>query len=233
MVHIQIIHTHNSFVNSILIVYVLIVHIMLCYTVYEVNDMQNYDKTIGTRLRALRKEKKMNQTELATLLGKSLRTVQKYENGDIELSLANINDIAKKLDTTATYLLGYQQDETPLTGYLSVLETMFKLEEMADLGFRIEVKRPPKHDKWECSIVFDGKDKNFDLNADMCLFLEDWKERREDEDLQNPSKRYTQWKDQTLAYTVTGDKLAKGQASANTSKAVSVPMDFDFSSDDK
>lgn len=195
--------------------------------------MQNYDKSIGTRLKALRKEKKLNQTELATLLGKSLRTVQKYENGDIELSLANINDIAKKLDTTATYLLGYQIDDTPLTGYLSVLEMMFKLEEMADLGFKIEVKRPPKHEKWECSIVFDGKDKNFDLNADMCLFLEDWKERREGEDLQNPSKRYTQWKDQTLAYTVTGEKLAKEPKEKETPKTVSVPMDFDFSSEDE
>lgn len=195
--------------------------------------MQNYDKSIGARLRALRKEKKLNQTELATLLGKSLRTVQKYENGDIEISLANINDIAKKLDTTATYLLGYQQDDTPLTGYLSVLETMFKLEEMADLGFRIEVKRPPKHDKWECSIVFDGKDKNFDLNADMCLFLEDWKERREDEDLQNPSQSYARWKDQTLAYTITADTLAKEQQEKSAPRTVKVPMILDSLSDDE
>lgn len=114
-------HTYNSFVNIVSIKYVLKVHIVLCYIVYEVNDMQNYDKSIGARFRALRKEKKLNQTELATLLGKSLRTIQKYENGDIEISLANINDIAKKLDTTATYLLGYQQDDTSLTGYLSVL----------------------------------------------------------------------------------------------------------------
>lgn len=194
--------------------------------------MQNHDKSIGTRLRALCKEKKLNQTELSTLLGKSSRTVQKYENGDIEISLANINDIAKKLDTTETYLLGYQIADTPLTDYLSVLETMFKLEEMADLGFKIEVKRLPKHDKWECSIVFDGKDKNSDLNADMCLFLEDWKERRENEDLQNPSNRYQEWKDQTLAYTVTGEKLAKEHKSTSTPKTVSVPMFFDFSSEE-
>ena len=55
---------------------------------------------------------------------------------------------------------------------------MFKLEEMPDLGFEIEVKRPPKYDKWECSIIFNGKNKQFDLNADLCLFLEDWKEHR-------------------------------------------------------
>ncbi len=194
--------------------------------------MQNYDKSIGTRLRALRKEKKLNQTELATLLGKSLRTVQKYENGDIEISLANINDMAKKLDTTATYLLGYQQDETPLTGYLSVLETMFKLEEVADLGFKIDIKRPPKHDKWECSIVFDGKDKNFDLNADMCLFLEDWQERREDEDFKNPSKKYQEWKGQTLAYAVQAEKLSKEREKEDSTIKTSVNIDFDFSDDE-
>lgn len=194
--------------------------------------MQNYDKTIGVRLRALRKEKKLNQTELATLLGKSLRTVQKYENGDIEISLANINDIASKLETTATYLLGYQQDETPLSGYLKVLETMFKLEEMAELGFKIDIKRPPQHEKWECSIVFDGKDKNLDLNADMCLFLEDWKERRKGEDFQNPSKRYTAWKDQTLAYTFTADNLSKERVKEDNSIKTKINMDFDFNDEE-
>lgn len=177
--------------------------------------MQNYDKSIGTRLRALRKEKKLNQKELATLLGKSLRTVQKYENGDIEISLANINDIAKRMDTTATYLLGYQKEETPLTNYLSILEMMFKLEEMSDLGFDIEIKRPPQYDKWECSIVFNGKDKQADLNADLCLFLEDWKERRKNEDLQNQSKQYQTWKDQTLDYTVTAEKLKQERITKN------------------
>lgn len=194
--------------------------------------MQNYDKTIGIRLRALRKAKKLNQTQLAELLGKSLRTVQKYENGEIEISIANINDIAEKLETTPTYLLGYQQQSTPLTGYLKVLELMFQLEEMEDLGFKIDVKRPPKHEKWECSLVFDGKDRDFDLNADLCLFLEDWLEHRENEDLKNPSKNYTKWKHQTLAYNLVAEEEAKRCTTEDDNAIkVKINMDFDFTED--
>lgn len=171
--------------------------------------MENSNNTIGSRLRAIRKEKKLNQSELATLLDKSLRTIQKYENGEIELSIANINFIADKLDTTATYLLGYQLDETPLTGYLSILETMFKLEQLTGLKFDLDVKRPPNYDKWECSIVFDGKDRDNELNADFCLFLEDWNNARKNEDLTSPSNRYEEWKDRTLAYTKTAETLQK------------------------
>ena len=57
------------------------------------------------------------------------------------------------------------------------------------------MKRPPRDDKWECSIKFDGKAKT-DLNTDMCLFLEDWAAAREN----SSPERYADWKDKTLAY---------------------------------
>ena len=41
--------------------------------------MNNEEMTIGQRVRKARKEKGYNQTELANALGKSLRTIQKYE----------------------------------------------------------------------------------------------------------------------------------------------------------
>ena len=71
-------------------------------------DNQN---NIGQRIRAARKQKGINQTELANLLGKSLRTIQKYESGEIEVSIAMINELAKALDTTSTFLIGYEHDE--------------------------------------------------------------------------------------------------------------------------
>ena len=71
-------------------------------------DNQN---NIGQRIRAARKQKGINQTELANLLGKSLRTIQKYESGEIEVSIAMINELAKVLDTTSTFLIGYEHDE--------------------------------------------------------------------------------------------------------------------------
>ena len=46
--------------------------------------MDNFDyPAIGQRIKQLRKRKGLNQSELAQMLKKSLRTVQKYETGEI------------------------------------------------------------------------------------------------------------------------------------------------------
>ena len=56
--------------------------------------MDNFDyPAIGQRIKQLRKRKGLNQTELAQMLKKSLRTVQKYETGEIEVSIAVVNQI--------------------------------------------------------------------------------------------------------------------------------------------
>ncbi|MFR1988573.1 MAG: helix-turn-helix domain-containing protein [Oscillospiraceae bacterium] len=70
--------------------------------------MDNFDyPAIGQRIKQLRKRKGLNQTELAQMLKKSLRTVQKYETGEIEVSIAVVNQIADLLDTTLNlYPLG-------------------------------------------------------------------------------------------------------------------------------
>ena len=41
-------------------------------------------KSIGLRIRTLRLERNLTQTDFAKMISKSLRTVQKYENGEIE-----------------------------------------------------------------------------------------------------------------------------------------------------
>ena len=40
------------------------------------------------------------------MISKSLRTVQKYENGEIEINISTANDIARVLDVSASYILG-------------------------------------------------------------------------------------------------------------------------------
>ncbi len=159
------------------------------------------NKQIGLRIRAARKEKKINQTGLANLLGKSLRTIQKYESGEIEVSIAMINEIAKVLDCDSSYLIGYEQPAQNLGHLSDVMDFLFRLEQLKDVGFEIEVKRPPKHDGWECSITFNGKDTSHEINQDICLFLEDFKSMREDLQSETISmEKYQKWKDQTLAY---------------------------------
>ena len=134
--------------------------------------------TIGERIKTLRKKRGYNQKDLANLLGKSLRTIQKYESGEIEVSIAMVNELAKVLDTTSTYLLGHQTGDFKFDCLSDVMECLFQLEKISGLHFSIETKRPPHHDGWQCSITFDGKDKSAEQNADMCLFLEEWENNR-------------------------------------------------------
>ena len=159
--------------------------------------MDKSELTIGERVRKARKDKGYNQTELANVLGKSIRTIQKYENGEIEISLSMMNELAKALDTTTTYLLGYKAEtvKPEITTFADVAMMLFELEKITGLKFDIDVKRPPRNDNWECSLKFDGK-ATANLNADMCLFLDDWADAKEN----YPQEKYEEWKDRTLAY---------------------------------
>lgn len=122
-------------------------------------------------------------------------------SGEIEVSIAMINELARLLDTTSTYLIGYETQEKPLANMSDVMQFLFQLDQMQELGFRIDVKRPPEHDGWECSITFNGKDLSASENADMCLFLEEFKENRDEyASYQKNQKSYQDWKDKTLAY---------------------------------
>ena len=165
------------------------------------NNENNQNKQIGLRIRTARKEKGLNQTELANLLDKSLRTIQKYESGEIEVSIATINAIAKVLDCPSTYLIGYELERKPLSNLADVLQFFFQLDMIREIGFDIDVKRPPHYDGWQCSITFDGKDMSTELNQSLCLFLEDFKNIREEYKVYQRSFESSQeWQDKTLAY---------------------------------
>ena len=163
--------------------------------------MDNLDyPTIGKRIKMLRKRKGLNQTELAQQLKKSLRTVQKYETGEIEVSIAVVNQIADILETTSTYILGYESSTTQIKTLADVMDFLFKLETVAGIAFKIDVKKPPRSKQWECSISFEGKS-TADLNADMCLFLEQWEDEREAlRAFASTQAAYKKWQEQTLAY---------------------------------
>ncbi|WP_461811118.1 helix-turn-helix domain-containing protein [Faecalimonas sp.] len=164
------------------------------------NDNEQ-NKKIGLRIRTARKEKGLNQTQLANMLGKSLRTIQKYESGEIEISIATINDIAKYLECQSSYLIGYDMDKKPLSQLSDIINFIFQLDKIQDLGFNIDVKRPPSYDGWSCSLTFDGKDFSSELNQDLCLFLEEFKTMKERfANYQLDLKEFEKWQDKTLAY---------------------------------
>lgn len=60
--------------------------------------MRDYDKIVGENLRKIRREIGLTQAELAELLDKSLRTVQKYEKGKISISVSLLGCIAQTLE---------------------------------------------------------------------------------------------------------------------------------------
>lgn len=158
-------------------------------------------KQIGLRIRDLRKEKGLNQTELANSMGKSLRTIQKYENGEIELSIANINDLANMLNTTSTYLLGYKTDTTQINCLADVMDFLFKLEQKEGVNFSIDVKKPKTDGSWKCSVTFDGQDGSADMNSSICLFLEEYENYREKlKEYWISQDAYEDWQDKTMAY---------------------------------
>ena len=163
--------------------------------------MDTFDySAIGQRIKVLRKRKGLSQTELANTMGKSLRTLQKYETGEIEISIAVVNQLADILDATPTFLLGYEADTAPIRSLADIMGFLFKLEQVTGVEFSIDVKRPPRSKEWKCGITFNGK-ADADFNTDMCLFLEAWENQREDvRSYQTSQKNYRKWQDQTLAY---------------------------------
>ena len=88
--------------------------------------MDNFDYSIiGQRIKTLRKRKGLNQTQLANLIGKSLRTMQKYETGEIEVSIDVVNALAKHLDTTPTFILGYETNTAPIRSLADIMNFLF------------------------------------------------------------------------------------------------------------
>ena len=138
--------------------------------------MDNFDyPAIGQRIKQLRKRKGLNQTELAQMLKKSLRTVQKYETGEIEVSIAVVNQIADLLDSTPTYILGYESSTTQIRTLSDVMDFLFKLETVEGIDFKIDVQKPPRSKQWE--------DERSELRA-----------------YNSTQAAYKRWKEQTLAY---------------------------------
>lgn len=78
------------------------------------------DQAIGRRLRLLREQKRLTQTQLGQAIGVTFQQIQKYERGANRMSAASLIRAAAVLGTTAAALTG---DGAPgLTADTSALE---------------------------------------------------------------------------------------------------------------
>ena len=87
---------------------------------------------IGKRIKQRRKELGMSADKLGEILGKDRSTIFRYEKGDIEnLPLDILQPIAKALNTTPTYLMGWEDkkntpEEPKLTEGEKMLLDLFR-----------------------------------------------------------------------------------------------------------
>lgn len=63
-----------------------------------------------TRLRELRKNKKVNQTTLGKEIGVTLKQVQRYESGENEPTLSILRKLSDYFDVSIDYLTGKSDD---------------------------------------------------------------------------------------------------------------------------
>lgn len=162
--------------------------------------MRSNPAEIGERIKAARKAAHLSQTELANQLDKTLRTVQKYESGEIEPSIAMINTISRVLNVSPAELIGYKMPEVRLESLSDVIAVLYQLNRKAGLRFEVDVRRPPHYDEWTCALKFNGHDHTANLNADLCLILEKFRDER--------NRLETYWTDQTAFDHWIEDELA-------------------------
>lgn len=64
------------------------------------------ENIIGNNIKRYRKEKKITQSKLAELIGKSESTIQKYESGKVTPDSKTLSEIAQALNIPITHILG-------------------------------------------------------------------------------------------------------------------------------
>ncbi len=66
-----------------------------------------------TRIRNLREDKDMSQTQMAKMLGMSQTGYSKYETGENDIPTLILIKLAKFHDTSVDYLLGLTEERRP------------------------------------------------------------------------------------------------------------------------
>ena len=105
---------------------------------------------IGHRIKSRRKELGMSAEVLAKKLGKDRSTIYRYEKGDIEnLPLDILEPIAKALQTSPQYLMGWQETQQKNdviadivvrlrtdNDFISVVELLYNLDNTEIVGVK-------------------------------------------------------------------------------------------------
>ena len=143
---------------------------------------------IGKAIQKQRRAQKITQKEFAQRLGKSERTIQKYESGEILLKIDVLKQIANELNVPWQELLFAKDTNTPKDNTTAeypayefhtmsdVINALFAITELTDFSFELTNTKPPESPEWTAGIKVNGKG-NGKYDADFCLFMENWIEK--------------------------------------------------------
>ncbi len=167
---------------------------------------------IGNAIKKRRRQLKITQKEFAERLGKSERTIQKYESGEITMKIDLIKLVADELDIPWQELLEAKTDEIGIVSsenefpicrfhtLSDVINALFTITEIKDIAFQLTCAKPPESPDWTSALMVDGKGNGI-YNADFCLFMENWMNKLAA--LQSGSinqEQFETWKRETLEY---------------------------------
>jgi transcriptional regulator with XRE-family HTH domain len=87
--------------------------------------------SFGKKISMLRKEKNLNQGELATQLNTSVSVISRYERDEMLPSIEVAKKLAGLLDTTVGYLLGENEDNQLLKNP-KILQRLQDIQKLSD-----------------------------------------------------------------------------------------------------
>lgn len=79
---------------------------------------------IGNRLKILREQAHLTQEEVGNKIGVTKATVNRYETGEIDIKRTIAVKLAKVLNTTPAYIMGWEDEAHPLPGNAIPLSEM-------------------------------------------------------------------------------------------------------------
>lgn len=167
---------------------------------------------IGKAIQKQRRAQKITQKEFAQRLGKSERTIQKYESGEILLKIDVLKQIANELNVPWQKLLFAKDTNTPKDNTTAeypsyefhtmsdVINALFAITELTDFSFELTNTKPPESSEWTTGIKVNGKG-NGKYDADFCLFMENWITKKNMLQTGKISKeKFDSWKSDMLTY---------------------------------
>ncbi len=159
------------------------------------------NEKIGQRIKTVRTEKNITQTQLAKFLGKSLRTVQSYESGESRIFFDTICSIANFLGVTPSYLLGFVEPQLQLNSLSDVIAMLYELNKKKELHFDVKITHERCDDgNFSASLTFRANDPDAVLNETLCFLLEGFSaERAWSEDYWHNPSRLKNWTQEEIA----------------------------------